>query len=67
MGTLNLIPPPDTIQSMHSMLTEAAAQFRKYEAHHRAKGPAGADKAAVNQHLAERIESVLADAEGYVS
>lgn len=46
-------------------LTEAAAQFRKYEDLHRAKGtPDSLAKAEVNAELAERFEATLRRAGG---
>ena len=42
-----------------ALLAESDALFRRYEAHHRAKGGEADEKAEVNRVIAERIESVL--------
>lgn len=57
-----------TAQKLCSALKEAAAQFRYYEAQHRAKNTEDSlKKAEVNNELAARFEAIVAEAEEQLS
>ncbi|MEG1038669.1 MAG: hypothetical protein RSE94_01995 [Pseudomonas sp.] len=60
-----LEPLTDNTPKLLSDLTDAAAQLRKYETLHRAKGtPDSPEKAEVNAALAARFEATIAAAVG---